>query len=38
MPLYTSYTPYSVRKNQCDLETELQKASVKLLNGSMKMT
>ena len=30
-------TPYSVRKRQCDLETKLQKASVKISNGSMKM-
>ena len=31
-------TPYNVRKSQCDLETKLQKASVKISNGSMKMT
>ena len=27
-------TPYSVGKNQCDLETKLQKASVKLFEWS----
>ena len=30
-------TPYSVGKSQCDLETKLQKASIKISNGSMKM-
>ena len=31
-------TPYSVEKNQCDLETKLQNVSGNLLNGSMKAT
>ena len=30
-------TLYSIGKNQCDLETKLQKASVKLFNGSMEV-